>query len=219
MYRDEETARERRIAALEERVAQRDTEVATLREKLAQRDSRLRELMARFDGAAAGRTGRGRRYVVAAALSGAALSGAALGWLARPLATEGAPDDGQERPGAAETSDPGADHRAAGDADILADPTDPRRLVAPAPATASHDPAPPRGQSCDPTDPLCTDLWEETAQKRRLLGKATAGGASEVELRMLKAICMNDGDRACRDLAVARLAEQRRRAAEGGPGE
>lgn len=47
--------------------------------------------------------------------------------------------------------------------------------------------------------------FNESAEKRRLMNKMGSGAASVAELTMLKAICMNDGDRACRDAAVAAL--------------
>jgi pSer/pThr/pTyr-binding forkhead associated (FHA) protein len=82
----------------------------------------------------------------------------------------------------------------------------PPRATGPVPsATASAAPSattpakPPKGD----------ERFDEKAQKRALYGKAVAGRASEGELRMLKAICMNDGDRACRNMAVQRLKELR----------
>lgn len=47
--------------------------------------------------------------------------------------------------------------------------------------------------------------FNESSQKQRLMSKLMAGTATETELRMLKAICMNDGDRTCRNAAVAAL--------------
>ncbi len=59
-----------------------------------------------------------------------------------------------------------------------------------------------------PTKPPKPDQrFDEKAQKRNLYAKAVAGTASAGELRMLKAICMNDGDRACRNMAVQKLKE------------
>ena len=55
------------------------------------------------------------------------------------------------------------------------------------------------------------EKFNEKSQKRSLLSKARSGRASESELRMLKAICMNDGDRACRNEAVAKLNELRKK--------
>src|SRR5690606_8081116 len=54
--------------------------------------------------------------------------------------------------------------------------------------------------------PKIPEKFDENAQKKALMNKAMSGRATETELRMLKAICMNDGDRACRDMAVAKLA-------------
>jgi len=47
--------------------------------------------------------------------------------------------------------------------------------------------------------------FNESTQKQRLMSKLMGGTATETELRMLKAICMNDGDRTCRNAAVAAL--------------
>jgi pSer/pThr/pTyr-binding forkhead associated (FHA) protein len=47
--------------------------------------------------------------------------------------------------------------------------------------------------------------FDANAQKKALLGKMYSGRASYDELRMLKAICMEDGDRACRNAAVAEM--------------
>lgn len=69
-------------------------------------------------------------------------------------------------------------------------------------------PKPPSPQpSADKPAPKVPEKFDENAQKKSLMNKAMSGRASETELRMLKAICMNDGDRACRDMAVAKLAE------------
>ena len=67
------------------------------------------------------------------------------------------------------------------------------------PTTSASSKAPPTGTAAG------TGKFNEKSEKQRLLGKAMSGSASETELRMLKAICMNDGDRVCRDMATARL--------------
>ncbi|HZO14963.1 MAG TPA: FHA domain-containing protein [Polyangiaceae bacterium] len=53
--------------------------------------------------------------------------------------------------------------------------------------------------------PAPDDRFNTDAQKKGLLGKLYSGRATMDELRMLKAICMGDGDRACRDAAVAEI--------------
>jgi pSer/pThr/pTyr-binding forkhead associated (FHA) protein len=73
-------------------------------------------------------------------------------------------------------------------------------------ATTAAPPPPP------PPPPKEPEKFDESAQKRRLMAKVAGGRASMTELRMLKAICMNDGDRACRDMAVAEI---RRKKSEG----
>jgi Spy/CpxP family protein refolding chaperone len=53
------------------------------------------------------------------------------------------------------------------------------------------------------------EKFSASAQKRRLMAKVAGGSASQTELRMLKAICMNDGDRACRDMVIAEIHRQK----------
>ncbi len=47
------------------------------------------------------------------------------------------------------------------------------------------------------------DEFDSSAEKRRLMGRMQSGRATLGELNMLKAICMGDGDRNCRNQAVA----------------
>ncbi len=61
--------------------------------------------------------------------------------------------------------------------------------------SASSEPPPPSEGSSGPVNP----------QKAGLQSKMRSGRATENELRMLKAICMGDGDKACRNEAVAAL--------------
>lgn len=68
--------------------------------------------------------------------------------------------------------------------------------------TASNTPPQP-GSKPGPKAP--PPKFNENAEKQRLMGKAASGTATETELRMLKAICMNDGDRQCRNMAVSGL--------------
>ena len=81
-------------------------------------------------------------------------------------------------------------------------PLPPRTVKPPPPATKSTGTTAPPPVTQKPGG---DDRFDEKAQKRALYAKAVAGTASEGELRMLKSICMNDGDRACRNMAVARL--------------
>lgn len=48
--------------------------------------------------------------------------------------------------------------------------------------------------------------FDPKANKQRLYNKVASGNASESEIRQLKALCMLDGDRACRAMAVGALA-------------
>jgi hypothetical protein len=47
--------------------------------------------------------------------------------------------------------------------------------------------------------------FDENAQRRALEAKVWNGTATEAEIRMLRAICSNQGDRACRDRATKML--------------
>ena len=88
----------------------------------------------------------------------------------------------------------------------LADPLDP---AAPEPAAELADPSP---------EPGSTATYDEMAQRRALEAKAWSGEATEAELRMLRAICSNQGDRLCRNRAHLLLkelqAERRKEPAE-----
>jgi hypothetical protein len=59
------------------------------------------------------------------------------------------------------------------------------------------------------TSSSADERFNEQRQKQGLYSKMASGRATEDELRMLKAICMNDGDRACRNMAVAELQKKR----------
>jgi hypothetical protein len=78
----------------------------------------------------------------------------------------------------------------------------PTATTSAAPEKSAEAPAP-KGKG----KPKVDVRFDEKAQKRMLYNKAASGRATEYELRMLKAICMNDGDRACRNMAVAKLRE------------
>lgn len=72
------------------------------------------------------------------------------------------------------------------------------------PSTAQNDPSPsPAPPSPEPSG---KPKFDPKANKQRLLNKVQGGNASESEIRQLKALCMLDGDRACRAMAVAALA-------------
>jgi len=101
----------------------------------------------------------------------------------------------------------------------LGPPEDDRPIRRP-PTTSGGGPIPPKAsgpaatktKSANTVAPPTTtpgkdQRFDEKAQKRALYAKAVAGTASAAELTMLKAICMNDGDRACRNMAVQKLKE------------
>jgi len=66
--------------------------------------------------------------------------------------------------------------------------------------------APP--EAPDPAVP--PDKFDPDANMRRLMHKMGAGRASEGELRQLRALCANQGNRACRNQANAALKAKRR---------
>ncbi len=67
------------------------------------------------------------------------------------------------------------------------------------PTPSSEASAPPPENTGTP------DKFEQNPQKAGLMAKMQSGRASEADLRMLKAICMTDGDKSCRNAAVAAL--------------
>jgi hypothetical protein len=73
-------------------------------------------------------------------------------------------------------------------------------LADPAPGMA--DPEPERG---DPARTKPPEWGTENEMRRQLEPKVWAGQASTDEIRMLKAICSHQGDRACRDRAAKLL--------------
>jgi hypothetical protein len=80
---------------------------------------------------------------------------------------------------------------------------------------AAPSASPPAGSTGTPIGPKPTasstptstksDKFDQSAQKASLMAKMQSGTATERDLNMLKAICMSDGDRACRNQAVAKL--------------
>lgn len=52
--------------------------------------------------------------------------------------------------------------------------------------------------------------YDENAQRRALEAKVWSGNASEAEIRMLRAICSNQGDRACRNRAHQMLKQKQK---------
>ena len=52
--------------------------------------------------------------------------------------------------------------------------------------------------------------YDENAQRRALENRVWSGNASEGEIRMLRAICSNQGDRACRNRAHQMLKQKQK---------
>ncbi len=75
----------------------------------------------------------------------------------------------------------------------------------PVPTSLSPDPS---AKTPSPTSSGTAEppKFDPKSNKQRLLNKVASGNASESEIRQLKALCMLDGDRACRAMAVSALA-------------
>lgn len=72
-------------------------------------------------------------------------------------------------------------------------------------ATTSDPTTPPPPVPEPPTTSGGDDRFDEEAAKRRLYPKVAGGTATEVEVRMLRAICSRQGDTACRNMASSKL--------------
>lgn len=59
--------------------------------------------------------------------------------------------------------------------------------------------------------------YDENAQRRALEAKVWSGNASEAEIRMLRAICSNQGDRACRNRAHQMLKQKQAQSKDDNP--
>jgi len=64
-------------------------------------------------------------------------------------------------------------------------------------------------------EPGGNERFNEDAQRRALEPKVWSGQASEAEIRMLRAICMNQGDRACRNRCTQLLKQKQAEKAGG----
>ncbi len=201
MYRDRNATTEERIAVLEEQLERQAAELETLREVVSEKDTALSALISATEAKLERRTARWR---MAALIAAAVTLVLILYVLANAAGT------------VSEVSVAPSASSAPADELLLADP--------------APDPPGPFEQlavgpnECDPNDPMCQrrsaevaapppgtadPRFDEKRQKLMLYDKAAAGRASEAELRMLKAICMNDGDRACRNMATRLLRDRR----------
>jgi hypothetical protein len=68
----------------------------------------------------------------------------------------------------------------------------------------STEPDPEPSTTSEP-EPSGKPKFDPKENKKRLYNKVASGNASESEIRQLKALCMLDGDRACRAMAVNAL--------------
>lgn len=84
-------------------------------------------------------------------------------------------------------------------ADPVADAADTEPPATPPDSTGAA-PSDGNAPAADPT---------ETAAKQALVTKLRTGAATEQDLRMLKALCAHEGDRACRDEADSALRKLR----------
>ena len=200
MYRDDDSAALARIASLEERLAEQTSEVARLGSLLERHESEVeRRLRARTHD---DRT-RARRWRLLAVLASAGLVVVLIAAELRLREVERTEREraiAERAPSAPLLADPPSELR-----DVTPGPERPRLVASEPSRLVANDPWP----ECDERDPLCRseppESFDPTVQKRNLRDRALRGVARETELRMLKAICMNDGDRPCRDMAVARL--------------
>ncbi|MBI4702726.1 MAG: FHA domain-containing protein [Deltaproteobacteria bacterium] len=91
----------------------------------------------------------------------------------------------------------------------------PRPKATGAAAERPTEPAPPpeakpEAKPAAPPQPTKTtpDEFDEISQRRNLENKVWSGRGSEAEIKMLRAICSHQGDRACRDRASAMLKQK-----------
>ncbi len=198
-YRDELDAARQRVAGLEEKLGEQDERLALLEKAVKGRDAQLTELRRRFDGAPSAVVGRRLRGALILAMA-LVLVSIAFAYFAI---------DRTERRAAEAADQARLAHDQAQEATRQAELARSAAASAAAPALTLADLLdPPRGATGpmdDQVPPGAVTRFDEKAQKEHLLAKARAGQASSGELRMLKAICMNDGDRACRSFAVTEL--------------
>jgi uncharacterized coiled-coil protein SlyX len=184
-YRNDRDAARQRIADLETRLAEREAALSAQDVAVAERDAEIARL--RHQLVLAGILGHrlrpvhtavGTRMVVlAVAVAGAALGMGILALRApRPVIVEVVPAPNTPNAAAAQP--------------ILADPAD---------VTTGVVPIVDEGAASDAV------ARDEREMRRELEPKVFAGRGTVEEIRMLKAICAAQGDRACRDRASALL--------------
>jgi hypothetical protein len=187
-YRDDRDAARLRIAELEAQLAEQEATLSAHDVAVTERDAEIARLRHRLVlSGILGHRARpvhvawaSRLVVLACAVAGAALAVGVVALRApRPVIVEVV-----QAPGAAPV-DP-----------ILADPA-----VLPLPAPVVVEDAPAAADA--PPSP------DEAALRQQLEPRVFSGRASVDEIRMLKALCSHQGDRACRDRAAALLPRTR----------
>ncbi len=192
VYRNELEAAQHRIVELEGELEHQASELQRLQRAVQKGNEALDELRRRFDGTPVASRKRWVWLLLLLTAILATIGGALVIIDARVeesfrMALERARSENRELEEARRQTAELRRQLEAKDKQILADPLDPPVKI---PETAPIE-----------------GRFDEATQKKALHSKAVAGDASEGELRMLRAICMNDGDRACRNLAIRRLAE------------
>jgi uncharacterized coiled-coil protein SlyX len=182
-YRSDRDAARLRVESLEAELAAREEELSARNASIAERDAEIERL--RHQLVLTGILGSRPRpmnaawatrvVILAMAATAATLGGALLALRPSPAVIV------QVAP-AAEANAPAEP--------VLADPV----MVPARPADVEPEAAPPPRQQLD-----------EAGMRKQLEAKAWAGNATVEEIRMLKAICSHQGDRACRDRAAALL--------------
>jgi hypothetical protein len=184
-YRDELTAAQQRIESLEGKIQRQGDEIEQLRDAARARDEHLKRLQEKFDGAARGRGRFGNVWAVATVgtivlVAVAVVVGFRRGGAPAPLAPPAAAAPSQ-------VADAGVAAPTA--TQTAADPLDP---------PAHHLGAGGRAEAPSGT-------YDEAAQRRALEAVVWSGRATASEIKMLRAICSTQGDRACRDRCTAML--------------
>ena len=185
-YRDELTAAQQRIESLEGKIERQAEEIEQLRDAARARDEHLKKLQEKFDGAARRRR---RSWPVWNVIAVGGTVALLVVFLMMGLRRGGA----QPPPASSAAACP------SGVADAgLASPTATQTLADPLDQQDRHREAGERAEAPSGT-------YDEAAQRRALEAKVWGGSASEGEIKMLRAICSTQGDRACRDRCTALL--------------
>lgn len=207
-YRDDLASTQERADQLAADLAEERQRVAQLTQAVASRDTQLDALRRRFDGMPAA-----ARVRVALVVSLAFVLGALLGaWLDLPSHHVQAAIPPEPAPAAPPTEQPDiaiADTEGVTGLDSDFENTcncnagdvvcTSRCIAARSPSVLASKPR------------ASTQAFAPSAEKSRLYHRVASGTATLSEMRQLKALCMLDGDRACRAMAVDALAASKSR--------